>query len=366
MDLGKRWANPSVLNVLLIAICGCSAESTDDLLRPEGTSDAAQLGAIQAASTSGCDPTVAAGDGWINRPVTAESGQFNAGWRSTPSGSSDGRPIDSVIGLSRAPATGFTDLGLSLRFNQNGAIDARDGGGYVGGFPYTFGEGPYEFQLLVDVPSHRYSVWVRHLDSPFKPFEVLAQSAAFRTEQQSVASLGNLATVIDSAAGAVQTCGYSHQPAAGCTRSGPGVWQARPFTTLGNSHIVLDFYAWSGAAAVDAVVGAALGAPTRFSDLAAIVRFRPDGYLDARNGSTYAASVGFTYAPHVYYHLNLDIDLGASRYTVTVASPNQNAVVLARDYAFRTERTGVASLDHLAQFVDGAAGEVNTCALVSH
>lgn len=362
MHVSKRLGNPSVLNVLLVALWGCGAESPTNSVERE----AATLGERSSTLETTCDPIVAAGDGWINRPVTSETGRFNVGWRSTPSGSSDGRPIDSVIGLSGSAAQASADLGPSVRFNANGGIDARDGDGYAGGFPYTFGEGPYEFQLLVDVPAHRYSVWVRHLDSPFKPFEVVARDAAFRTEQQALQSLANLGTVVESPAGAVQHCGYTHQPISGCSRSGPTTWQSRSFTTLGTQHVVLDFYAWVTRSAIDAVIGASLGAPGKFGDLAATVRFRPDGYIDARNGGTYAADAQYSYTPNTYYHFNMDIDLASRTYSVTLASDEQGAVVLARDYAFRTEQAGVASLDHLGQFVDSPAGDVNTCALVAH
>ena len=41
---------------------------------------------------------------------------------------------------------------------------------------------------------------------------------------------------------------------------------------------------------IDAIVGLSSTAPTTYSDLAAILRFRPDGTVDARDGDAYRAS----------------------------------------------------------------------------
>lgn len=346
------------LAVLLLASLGCGS--------PSASSDSPSPDELTGALDSACDRAVAAGDGWLNRPVPSVTGTFSASWRSNPGNAGLGSgPIDAVTGLARGAADAFTDLGPIVRFGPGGSIDARDGGAYAGAFPYTYGDGPYEFQLLVDVPQHRYSVWVRHLDSPFKPFEVLAQDFAFRSEQGSVAQLDHLASIVDSPSGTLQNCGYAHDPPSGCVNSGPGAWRSRPFTTLGPDQVHLDFYAWVSAPAIDAVVGTSLGPPGRFAALAAIVRFHPDGHFDARNGSAYSADADVRYVAGVYYRVTLDLDLDRSTYSVAITPPGQNTVALARDYGFRTEQVGATSLDHLGQFVDGATGSVHTCALVS-
>lgn len=342
---------------LLLSVAGCGSEPVE--------SESSSLGKLASAVESVCDSVVAAGDAWLNRPVPSSTGVVSASWRSAPSNQGVAGPIDAVIGFSSGPSAGFSDLGPIVRFGPNGDIDARDGGVYAGSFPYTFGDGPYEFQLLLDIPRHRYSAFVRHLDSPFKPFEILAQDFAFRTEQGSVAELDNLATIVDSAGGAVQNCSYAHNPPAGCVHSSAGSWKSRPFGTLGGQQVSLDFYAWVTAPDIDAVFGASLGAPARFADLAAIVRFRPDGYFDARNGGAYAADSQLGYVLGVYYRITLELDLALSTYSVSITPPGQNAVMLARDYAFRSEQIGVASLDHLGQFVDGTPGTAHSCALVS-
>jgi len=288
-------------------------------------------------------------------------GVFSVGWTSTPSQHS----MDAVLGFSNGPAAAFTDLGPIVRFGPLSYIDARNGSSYGGNaFPYTGGVGPFGFQLRIDVPAHRYSAWVRHLDSPYKDFELLAQDFDFRTEQAGVTRLNNWGKFVDSSAGVISSCNFQQNPANGCVQTLAGDWQSRPFTTIGNTQVDLTFYAWVSDANMDAVVGAANGAPSSFGQLAAIVRFRPDGRIDVRNGAAYAADVELSYSPNSYYAIEMLIDLSRGTYSVNVTSQSSR-VALATNYAFRTEQRGVTSLDHLAQFVDGTPGELNSCALVS-
>jgi len=104
-------------------------------------------------------------------------------------------PIDAVIGLSNGAARGFSDLGPIVRFAPSGYIDARNGGSYTGAFPYHSGDGPYEFQLRVDLAAHNYYAWVRPVE-PHQDFELLGVDLAFRTEQSGATRLDNLARFV--------------------------------------------------------------------------------------------------------------------------------------------------------------------------
>lgn len=353
MELLHDFRQAFPVGSLLLALCSCGA-GADEMT---GTA----TGEIQDSELV-CD-AVGPGQGWLNQPMPDSQGVVTASWTSTPSDHS----IDAVLGFSNGSAATFSDLGPIVRFGPLSNIEARNGSSYGGyGFPYTGGVGPFGFQLRIDVPAHRYSAWVRHLDSPYKAFELLARDFEFRTEQAGVTRLNNWGKFVDSSAGTVRSCYFEVNSATGCVQSFAGNWQSRPFTTLGSSLVDLTFYAWVSQPNVDAVVGAASGAPSSFSQLATIVRFRPDGRIDARNGSDYAADVDLTYSPNSYYAIEMLIDLTRGTYSVDIAQPEQGSrVALANDYAFRTEQQGVTSLDHLAQFVDGTPGELNSCALVS-
>jgi hypothetical protein len=86
--------------------------------------------------------------------------------------------------------------------------------------------------------------------------------------------------------------------------------------------------------------------------------------MDARNGAAYAADAEFTYVPNTYYVISLGLDLTAHTYSVTIWPDGSSGpfVELAHDYAFRTEQAGITNVDHVAQFVDGTPGSLNTCA----
>jgi hypothetical protein len=113
----------------------------------------------------------------------------------------------------------------------------------------------------------------------------------------------------------------------------------------------LSFAATPGVAPSDALVGVTLRAADHYGDLAAIVRFNPDGFIDARNGSEYAAASSIPYAAGVTRQFHMSVDLLRRTYSVSV--DNQE---LARDFAFRTEQANALVLDGLALKVDSGTG----------
>lgn len=100
--------------------------------------------------------------------------------------------------------------------------------------------------------------------------------------------------------------------------------------------------------AIDGVTGLSLGEATWYTDLAAIVRFNPSGQIDARNGSNYAAQNVLTYQADVPYKVEMSVDVPRRRYSVAVTPPGGSPVVIATDYAFRTEQANVSELNQLA------------------
>jgi hypothetical protein len=115
------------------------------------------------------------------------------------------------------------------------------------------------------------------------------------------------------------------------------------------------FEATPAVARSDALVGITLGSATAYRDLAAIVRFNPDGFIDARNGSSYAASSSIPYAAGVTRQIYMSVDLIRRKYSVSV--DNQE---LARDFSFRTDQANALSLDGLALKVD-SGGPLDVC-----
>jgi hypothetical protein len=205
---------------------------------------------------------------------------------------------------------------------------------------------------------------VRHLDSPNKPWEVLADDLAFRSEQSAMTRINNVAWFVDGGPNEQlqAPCSLSYSSSTSCLSADAGSgWTSRAFSAQ-TQPFRLEFFV-TPADGIDAVVGASSGAPDAFSDLAAIVRFRPDGTFDARNGADYAADATVQYHVGQQYRIALDIDPTTSTYSAEVYGPGayDPSTVIAHDYSFRSEQAGVGSLDHLGQFVDGTSGAVQVC-----
>ena len=95
--------------------------------------------------------------------------------------------MNGVTGVALGTADAYTDLGVIVRFNPSGFLDARNGGAYraTQTIPYTAGT-RYRVRLVVNVPKHTYSVFV----TPDGGAEqTLATNYAFRTEQRIVPRL---------------------------------------------------------------------------------------------------------------------------------------------------------------------------------
>src|SRR5215470_19815156 len=105
----------------------------------------------------GC-ATVTSGGGWQNFAISQQTGSFTAEFDATPSAS----PIDSVVGLSLGVQTAYAGFATLARFSPSGNIDARNGGAYAAASTIPFSANvTYHFRLVVNVPAHTYSVFVR-------------------------------------------------------------------------------------------------------------------------------------------------------------------------------------------------------------
>ncbi len=110
---------------------------------------------------------------------------------------------------------------------------------------------------------------------------------------------------------------------------------------------------------IDGVTGLSLGSVDNYDDLACIVRFAVNGVIDVRNGGSYAALTPLTYTAGKIYRFELDVDLAAKEYSVTVTPDGGLPVLLAQGYKFRTQQATVSSLDHIGLVaLDGGAHTV--------
>jgi hypothetical protein len=111
------------------------------------------------------------------------------------------------------------------------------------------------------------------------------------------------------------------------------------------------FQATPVSAQSDALAGITFGTADSYQDLAAIVRFNPSGFMDARNGDRYQAVSSLPYSAGVARFIHMSIDLLRRTYSASV-----DGQLLARDFSFRNEQSGVLAFDALAIKVDEGGG----------
>jgi hypothetical protein len=152
-----------------------------------------------------------------------------------------------------------------------------------------------------------------------------------------------------------------------CGESAAGQgWSSGSFTPPSGSTLEVEVYARvrePNFQRVDMVLGLGRGAVDAFSDLAAIVRFNPQGTVDARNGSVYQSVNAFTFRYNHIYAVRFVVDLAAKRYSAyirTYDTPGPGDLI-ASSYAFRTEQAQTSSLDSFAHIVDSATGSLWAC-----
>lgn len=330
----------------------------------------AQAGVSQArlaAPIPSCDrdsgPTTRAGDGWANDFVPQQLGMFSQVEFVVTPGEPSHEPIDAAVGLANGPATRFTDLGPIIRFNATGQIDARDGALYRAEvpLPYVTDGTQYLIRLFIDFPAHTYTATVGRFNDPFPA--TIARNYAFRSEQMAMLRADSLAREVDSPTGSLTICSYAASSQTHESTAGSG-WDVTPMRPE-SGRLQVDVEAIGRGTGVDAVVGLAAAAPTRFADLAAIARFSPAGVIDVRDGDTYRADAVLAFVQGEPYHFIFDVDVPAGTYSVTVFQLGNGARTrIATNYRFRTEQQGVRSLGALGQFVDSAIGSVSTAFLL--
>ena len=114
-----------------------------------------------------------------------------------------------------------------------------------------------------------------------------------------------------------------------------------------------------GSAQANTVVGFSDNSASTWSDMAVIIRFSPDGKVDARNGSQYQSVTDYSYEAGTAYQIIFDIDLTAKIYSARVREPDGSFIAIAHDYAFRTEQSTVSSLTHLSAWTQNGTTRIS-------
>jgi hypothetical protein len=112
------------------------------------------------------------------------------------------------------------------------------------------------------------------------------------------------------------------------------VWQDTPVATQ-STRFQATFDATPNLASMDVVTGFSLGTADAYPRLAASVRFNASGFIDARNGGSFAASTPVHYFAGQTYHFRMVIDPSIQRYSIYVTPPGSQEITLGTNFAFR-------------------------------
>ena len=99
---------------------------------------------------------------------------------------------------------------------------------------------------------------------------------------------------------------------------------------------------------IDGVTGLGPASADGYEDLACITRFASTGVIEARNGGVYSAVNALQYQAGKLYSFEFNVNLATKKYSVTVTPDGGSPVVIAQDYAFRTQQANATSLNHLS------------------
>ncbi len=294
-------------------------------------------------------PCMTSSASWVNAALPQpQTGAFRIEFDATPSSTG----IDGVIGLSSGSASNYSNLAAIVRFNATGTIDARNGAAYTAATPIPYLAGTtYHFILEVNVAAHTYNASVVVNGAPV----VVGSQLAFRSEQDGVTSLNNIASI--ASAGSQTICNVAVNLTSGCMVSSGG-WANSALPQPETGAFRVEFDATPSSTGIDGVIGLSSGPASNYSNLAAIVRFNATGTIDARNGAAYTAATPIPYSAGTAYHFILDVNLATHTYNASVVV-NGAPVVIGTKFTLRSEQAGVTSLNNIASMA--SAGSQTIC-----
>ncbi len=140
----------------------------------------------------------------------------------------------------------------------------------------------------------------------------------------------------------------------GVGSSGPGedpscslpiLWEATPFTPQTTAFIA-QWEMTPNENLMNGVVGLSPAPAGAYGELAIIVRFNDQGFIDARDGSSYTATSAVPYTKDVAYQVRTEVDLSTATYNVYVTPAGGEEQTVGENFAFRTEQASATELGY--------------------
>ncbi|MDY7231087.1 glycoside hydrolase family 88 protein [Hyalangium rubrum] len=275
-------------------------------------------------------------------------------------------PLDAVVGYadSSTTVTSFSGLAMALRMNSSGFFDVRNGGAYaaVTSVPYV-ANSTYHVRIAADMAARRYSVWVR---PPGGAEILIANNYAFRSDAPPTDDLGKVVLKSGFVDNEFRVANHTVRGAATETWfSRQGFFASIHRLGTGNTGMrTVEFDVQPLRPSIDGVIGYADSSTTVTlrSDLAMIVHLHPSGYFEVYNGPGYSAVTRVFYAVNTTYHVRIVADMAARRYSVWVRPPGGAEILIANNYAFRSD---APLTDDLGQ-VSLKSGQDNDYSVANH
>ena len=133
------------------------------------------------------------------------------------------------------------------------------------------------------------------------------------------------------------------------------VWNNAAFAVQnGTFTATFDVTPAAASGGIAAVIGLSVGSANAYTGLAAIVRFsnESNGSIDVRRGSVYGYDLPVIYSASVSYKVRMDVNVPARTYSVYVTPAGGSEVAMAKDFAFRSEQSTVASLANFCSYCE--------------
>jgi hypothetical protein len=117
------------------------------------------------------------------------------------------------------------------------------------------------------------------------------------------------------------------------------------------------------ATGIDAAIGLSDSPALDRKEMSALVRFSPDGTIDAMDGQAYAAASAVHYVAGQTYGVRITADMVARTYAVHVTMPDGSTVAIAKEHAFQKGHGGGKSLEAMTINQAAKAGAFQVCGL---
>ncbi|MEN8116243.1 MAG: T9SS type A sorting domain-containing protein [Bacteroidota bacterium] len=274
-------------------------------------------------------------DPYASQQTPALTDKFFAKWKVTPTHA----PMDGATGFSKTAAEGsFGKMGILVRFNSSGNIDARNGTAYeaLNALAYEAGT-EYTVEVTGNVKAQNYSVSVTPAGGTKT---VIGTDYGYRTDNPQD-TFNYFSVIINELAAWGGVEGSRLNPS---FMDNPFTNDSYELNVTNNDAVEAKTGAFSAsfdivptAAGINAAFGFAKGeiAVQGYSGMSAYFRCKGDGYFDARDGGAFNAENQLAYTPGEKYSVVMDVDVAANTYDMTVTPDGGSSVVIADDYGFR-------------------------------